>query len=464
MIIHYQIGEVTIKGNVKNNKFGFWDFGISTFFQQEIISIPLEKNGDFIDKIQIDGPQDIFISIGDGIEFFVIPGDVITLSWDDNNVMNTFKINVNNAQRQSEINLVYKTGLKFAPSLDQLYTGYKDKTIPLDEHFNKTKKLFKEYISEIVNGAKPTKNAEKIIADAYFTFVGTYLHELNSKIKDGKPYVLSLDEYLPNGDWKKFGYITTDINNEQLVLVSPKYRTFVINTVRRLNPEGYVYKTSKTGQLDVPVKYTMAGLQFIKSKPVLDWFLFNGFKDYYSRSEFENAERAYVMFAKEITNKEYSKSLAEFHSQISRLKPGNEAPPFKLKDLAGKEVSLTDFKGKLVYIDFWGIYCAPCIYQIKNYSAKLMEKYKGKDIVFLNICVDPKVDEDWKAKVKELNVDGINLISKGWTNSQVCKDYNISGIPAYVLIDKEGKILNAKMDLPGRLVGSFPNQIDRALK
>jgi peroxiredoxin len=170
------------------------------------------------------------------------------------------------------------------------------------------------------------------------------------------------------------------------------------------------------------------------------------------------------MFANEISLKEYRTSLAQFHAEIARLKPGNEAPPFTLKNLEGKDVSLSDFKGKLVYIDFWGIYCAPCIYQIKNYTPKLMEKYKNKDIVFLNICVDPTLDEDWKAKVKELNLEGVNLISKGWTTSQVCKDYNISGIPAYVLIDKEGKIINAKMALPNRLIGNFINQIDRALR
>lgn len=459
-----KLGAFTIKGNIKNNKFGFWDFGISTLFQQEIVSIPLQKNGDFSDQIKLDGPQNLFISIGDGVEFFVLPGDVITLSWDENDALNTFKIEVNNAQRQTEINLVYKTGIKFASRLNQLYKGYKDTTISFDEHFNKTKTLFKEYISEIVTNKKPTLNAEKIIADAYFSFLGIYLEELNTIAKRDKPYELNLNECLPDGDWKKFGYISPDLNHEKLILISDNYRTFVSNKVRGLNPAGYNHKVSKSGQHDTPVKYCMAGVQFISSKPVLDWYLFNGLKDFYSHYDFENAERAYEMFAKEISVKDYRISLAEFHSQIARLKPGNEAPPFTLKDLDGKDVSLNDFRGKLVFIDFWGIYCAPCIYQIKNYTPKLLEKYKNKDIVFLNICVDPKVDEDWKAKVKELNLEGVNLISKGWTNSQVCKDYNISGIPAYVLIDKEGKLINAKMTLPSRLVGNFINQIDRALK
>lgn len=457
-------GEFTIRGKIKNNKLGYWDFSLSTFFNQDIIAIPLEKNGSFSEKIKIDGIQDIFISTDPYIEFFIMPGDVITISWDENDVKKTLKLNVNNAERQSEINLVYKTALKFNDSFDELNKGYKDKNIPMDQQFDRTKKVFQSYIAELINSGKPTKNADKIIADAYLGFTQNYLATLNSKIKTGKTYELSLNDFIPEGAWKKFGDLTDDINNEKLITISSKYRSFLINKVRNLEPKGYVHKVSRSGQWDTPVKYSMAGMQFIKSKPVLDWYLLYSLKDFYSRYDFENAERAYQMFANEITKEADRKLLADFHSQIARLKPGSEAPAFTLKDLNGKDVSLSDFKGKLVYIDFWGIYCAPCIYQIEHYSAKLMEKYKGKDIVFLNICVDPKLDDDWKAKVKALNFEGVNLIAKGWTTNQVCKDYNVSGIPSYVLIDKEGKIITAKMAMPSRLVGNFINQIDLALR
>ena len=76
---------------------------------------------------------------------------------------------------------------------------------------------------------------------------------------------------------------------------------------------------------------------------------------------------------------------------------------------------------------------------IQNTFPKLHEKYKDKDVVFLNICVDVG-EEKWKANVKELNFKGVNLLAEGWTKHPVCQDYNIAGIPYYVLIDKEGKI------------------------
>jgi hypothetical protein len=71
----------------------------------------------------------------------------------------------------------------------------------------------------------------------------------------------------------------------------------------------------------------------------------------------------------------------------------------------------------------------------------LHEKYKNKNIVFINICVDSD-EKTWKGSIKELNFTGINLIAEGWIKPPVCKAYNVNGIPHYFLIDADGKIIN----------------------
>jgi peroxiredoxin len=144
------------------------------------------------------------------------------------------------------------------------------------------------------------------------------------------------------------------------------------------------------------------------------------------------------------------------------LRPGKEAPAFSLRDKEGRTVSLSDFKGKVVYLDFWGVYCGPCISDIKNTIPKVHEKYKGKDVVFINICVDVE-EAEWKEKLSKLPLDGINLLAAGWTKNPVCQAYDIKGIPHYVLIDQEGKIVDNNGPSPQVLLSSQTNLLDKLL-
>jgi len=453
--------ELVIKGKVKNSSQGFWDFGLSTFFDQETISIPLDKEGNFIKKIQITCPQDLFISIGGGISFFVLPGDVLTINWDENDEQNTFSIKSNIIERQREIDLVYKTALKFNEKRSSLFKVIGNSKLSAEEKLVKIDEAFKIYINDLVSSGKPTTNAQKIIADAYFEFYINYINSLNKKPGLENHYQLNLKPLL-TGAWKKYEVSENDLNNDQLMSISPLYRIFVANKMNAHKPDGYTMKFSSSGMGDTPVKYAMSGLQLLKSKKILNWFLTRTLMSAYNYYDFENAERAYQMYHATVTDSFFADTLRSFHDKISRLKPGNNAPNFTLLDLEGKQVSLSDFKGKIIYIDFWGIYCAPCIDEIQNYSPKIQEKYKDKDIVFINICVDTKVEEDWKNKIKDLGFKGTHLIAKGWTNNQVCKDYNISGIPHYVLIDKEGKIISSNAARPSfisRGIGRDPIEI-----
>ena len=157
-------------------------------------------------------------------------------------------------------------------------------------------------------------------------------------------------------------------------------------------------------------------------------------------------------------------TLQNHYNAIKRLKPGNTAPAFTLKNERGQPVSLSDFKGKVVYIDFWGVFCGPCIYDIKNHVPRLHEFYQNKDVIFINICVDVK-EKQWKDALVKYKLDGINLIAEGWTSHPVCQAYHISSIPHYILVDKEGKIANNNARGPaGYDLKSGKNAIDILLK
>ena len=124
------------------------------------------------------------------------------------------------------------------------------------------------------------------------------------------------------------------------------------------------------------------------------------------------------------------------------------APDFTLKDIEGKQVSLQDFKGKVVYMDVWASWCAPCLEQM-NKAKKVKEHFAGKtDIVFLYVSIDKDTDR-WKAMVKKKNIKGIHLNSKDGEESGISQKYKVTAIPHFVLIDKKGNIVDANAKWPG---------------
>lgn len=116
-----------------------------------------------------------------------------------------------------------------------------------------------------------------------------------------------------------------------------------------------------------------------------------------------------------------------------------KAPAFTYKDINGKDVSLSDFKGKLVYMDIWATWCGPCIMQMPALK-ELEEKYKNEDIVFLSISIDPEKDKgEWEKMVKEENLKGVQLYAGQESNFPI--DYKIEYIPRFILISPNGDIL-----------------------
>jgi peroxiredoxin len=147
------------------------------------------------------------------------------------------------------------------------------------------------------------------------------------------------------------------------------------------------------------------------------------------------------------TSRDYKNYLSKKVSFSKTLAKGSPAKPFKLKDIDGKEVSLKDFLGKTVYIDFWASWCGPCIYDMK-----FMETVKAKfrdEVVFIQISLDS--DSDWREALKMYDVKGINL--RADENSTITKNYGVTGIPAYYLIDKKGNFADSQVSDPSKEEG-----------
>ena len=126
---------------------------------------------------------------------------------------------------------------------------------------------------------------------------------------------------------------------------------------------------------------------------------------------------------------------------------GSISPTFSnYKNHAGGVSSLADFKGKYVYLDIWATWCGPCIQQIP-YLNELEKKYHGKNIAFVSISIDQiNAENKWRKMVQNKNMSGFQLFANG--DQSFAQAYKISGIPRFILIDPEGKIVDANAPRP----------------
>ncbi|RJQ46092.1 MAG: TlpA family protein disulfide reductase [Nitrospiraceae bacterium] len=114
---------------------------------------------------------------------------------------------------------------------------------------------------------------------------------------------------------------------------------------------------------------------------------------------------------------------------------GESAPDFTLKDMSGKDVTLSSFKGKPVLLNFWATWCPYCR-QERSHLKTLYEEYKGKDLVIISVSID-RSTRTIKNFMEQNPAPYIVLTD---TEGAAAVPYNVMSLPTTYLIDRNGKI------------------------
>lgn len=131
------------------------------------------------------------------------------------------------------------------------------------------------------------------------------------------------------------------------------------------------------------------------------------------------------------------------------LMPGDQAPEWIGESYDGKEVRLSDFRGRYVLLDFWATWCGPCIDEMPNLK-KTYDAFGGDRFEVIALNLDDKLKQ--AKKFLQENPSGYThvYLGAGWEDETVTRDYGVDGIPTIMLIGPDGTII--ERDLRGKAI------------
>lgn len=154
-------------------------------------------------------------------------------------------------------------------------------------------------------------------------------------------------------------------------------------------------------------------------------------------------------FYNSISEKDKNTTLGKYIYGLVNYSPIKEGEHFKEiqgKDLAGNLVKLSNFKGKIIILDFWDRYCPPCRKDNKEKIPQLIEKYKNKDIFVVSFSLDQSFD-NWKKASEEDNINWVNFSNLSGFKGRTALEYGIEARPTIFIINREG-IISKKLIAP----------------
>ena len=154
----------------------------------------------------------------------------------------------------------------------------------------------------------------------------------------------------------------------------------------------------------------------------------------------EQLEQVFGQFDEKVRKSELVKDVRDCLELRQRIEPGRPAPEFTLARRDGSLLNLSDFRGKVVVLDFWASWCKPCRASF-SWVREFYKEYKDKGVEIIGVSIDEK-KASWEKALDEEQLPWSQVLDeKAKGGYRVDKLYHVQAVPMFVIVDKEGKIV-----------------------
>jgi len=426
---------ILLNGKIKNGEDSL--LIIRDNFHQPIDSL-LIKGGNFVDTLQL-AKGYYYITYGSKTAHLYLDfGYNLNIEFDNNNFLTSIDYSGKGSIENNYLVIKDRLTQSF-PISQRSYSSYA--TLNEDEFLKQSDSINQAY-RQLFNKYKDLDDDFKVLESKSIEIdnaVRILQFEGQKQLVEKKPDFKVSDQY-PNP------YKNLHLNNPEL-LVTYKYITFVHTFFNQKSMD----IVTGNEDLDFFIVYQEQLAKSDLDSAVKDKLgLDNATYGFTYTKDLEKYYKTYIDFAK--TEKHISSFNKLYNAK--RSEKGREAIGFEFEGIDGKMYELSDFEGKYVYIDIWASWCAPCIVQIPHLK-KLEEKF-SKKINFVSIAWNDD-KSSWKKMIEKKNLQGIQLYASN-KNAEFFNFFGVTSIPRFILLDKEGKIIESRAKQPSE--ESLRNQLE----
>ena len=396
-------------------------------YHGQMKSVALDESG--AAQMDLSGYDALYAKLYYGRNFksvYFEKGDEVTVTFNGTDFQNTFSFEGEKAPAVEYLNRVRLTALP-----DEEYA------LPFNEFYAKT--VAKE------------NDAVALLEANALEGVGNFLHMEKGRIRYAYGATLLMHSvghkmmtrdiyYIPSNEY--YDVLESYLVEDEAWVDLEEYRAFVVETAHVLDAANRQV-TDLYPKTVAQMKYIAGRFKSEKVRNTLLHYLAATYVDRHGIDNIQDLENIYFTYVKDEV------LLADYKAKFDKWdlsRPGKPSPEISAVDIDGKQWTLADFRGKYIYIDMWATWCAPCRREMP-YLKALEEKFKDAQIVFLGLSTDSDKSK-WEAMVKTGELTGVQLYLGPQSAFQ--KAYQIDGIPRFILLDKEGKIIDNNMSRPSQ--------------